>query len=105
MESKLYNYAKCSIPVLNNTSPNNYAIMSALLSHIDSPLVSSPSLLSSSISSYPSLLSSPSLTNQTIQSTYSKSNRQKSNTQKKLLENFGALLTAGIKDRNSSSKH
>lgn len=82
MESKLYNYAKCSVPVLNNASPNNYAIMSALLSHIDSPLVSSSSLLSSTINSYPNIMSSLSLTNQTIQSTFSKSSQQRLTPQK-----------------------
>jgi hypothetical protein len=33
MDSKLLNYAKSPIPVLNSTSPRNYVIMSALLSH------------------------------------------------------------------------
>ena len=82
MESKLYNYAKCSVPILNNASPNNYAIMSALLSHIDSPLVSSNSILSSSISSYPNIISSLGYTNQTIQSTFSKSAQQRLTPQK-----------------------
>ena len=36
MDSKLLNYAKSPIPILNNSSPHNYAIMSALLSNIDS---------------------------------------------------------------------
>ncbi|RNA09819.1 sorting nexin-14 isoform X1, partial [Brachionus plicatilis] len=82
MESKLYNYAKCSVPILNNTSPNNYTIMSALLSHIDSPLVSSNSQLSSPINSYPNIISSHSFPNQTIQSTFSKSVRQRSSPHK-----------------------
>lgn len=38
MDSKLLNYAKVPIPVLNNSSPHNYVIMPALLAHIDSPL-------------------------------------------------------------------
>ena len=40
MDSKLLNYAKSPIPVLNNSSPHNYVIMPALLAHIDSPISS-----------------------------------------------------------------
>lgn len=35
MDSKLLNYAKLPIPVINNISPHNYVIMPALLAHID----------------------------------------------------------------------
>lgn len=36
MDQKLFNYSKNPIPVLNPSTPHNYAIMSALLSHMDS---------------------------------------------------------------------
>lgn len=43
MDSRLHNYAKLPIPVINNISPHNYVIMPALLAHIDRPV--SPSIL------------------------------------------------------------
>ena len=44
MESKLMNYAKLPIPVLNSSSPPNYVIMPALLAHIDCEFSSFPEL-------------------------------------------------------------
>jgi hypothetical protein len=43
MDSKLLNYSKLQIPVLNGVSSHNYVIMPALLSQIDSTLSSSSS--------------------------------------------------------------
>lgn len=99
MDSKLFNYAKSPIPVLNNSSPHNYTIMSALLSHIDSPLASSS--IASSYSSnqhYPNLLiSSITFHNPTIQSVYAKtSNRFYSN---------GNYFQNGIKQSTQSSSN
>jgi hypothetical protein len=58
MDSKLLNYSKLQIPILNGLSSHNYVIMPALLSQIDSTLSSTTTQNSDDMSSsnlYPSI--------------------------------------------------
>ena len=61
MESKLLNYAKLPIPVLNSSTPPNYVIMPALLAHIDCEFSSFPELPAHSSSQVTSFKSRHSL--------------------------------------------
>jgi hypothetical protein len=66
MDSRLLNYAKSPIPVLNSILPHSYVIMPALLANLDS--------LTSSSSSSPSSSNSPSSSPSTYVSNHSKQN-------------------------------